>query len=379
MNDTPAFSLVGTRQHRFHPASTPYVIAEIGSNHDQDLGKAKALIHMAAECGADAVKFQSLNLHKQYAPEAKIPAMTALFDQIALDETWYTTLAETAHQAGVDFCSAPTYMEALPLLEAVNVPFYKVASPQLRTFPSLLKRVALLGKPMVLSVGYCSQAHIDAAMGICQAAGNTHVVLLHCVSEYPTDYAKVNLRCMNALGERYGCLIGVSDHTPGIEIPVAAVARGAVVIEKHVTFSRQLPGPDHFFALEPQELKAMVQAVHHTHAALGVPEKIVTTHEAQFSQQLLVRWHANTAIPAGTRLTADHLTWLRGSAGISDEYADQLGHLRTTQPLAEGEAITWDAVTRDFVGTPPEPAYPALASQTPSTVAPPTHREESHV
>ncbi len=153
--------------------SSPYIIAEIGSNHNQDMGLAKELIHISAECGADAVKFQSLNLSQQYAQEAQDGNLKNLFKQIELDEAWYPILADEARKAGVAFCSAPTYPGALRLLEEVNIPFYKLGSPQIKTFPSLIKQVAALQKPVVLSVGYCNYAEIERAVEICNLVDMT--------------------------------------------------------------------------------------------------------------------------------------------------------------------------------------------------------------
>ncbi len=323
---------------RNHP---PYVIAEIGSNHNQDLGLAKEMIHVAAGCGADAVKFQSLNINKMYAKAAQTPELKELYKKINLDETWYTALAEEAKKARVDFSSAPTYLESLPLLEAVDVAFYKVASPQIRTFPSLLKQVAQLGRPIVMSVGYCGYEQIDLAFRICGAAGNDQVVLLHTVSEYPTAYEKVNLNCIPSFARRYDCLTGLSDHTPGIEIPSAAIALGGVMIEKHMTLDRNQQGPDHHFALEPAEFKAMVEAAHHVYQAMGTGVKTVTDHENKIAQMFLVRWHAKEAIQPGELITEEKICWLRSAEGISDEHIELLGTLRATQEIAAGSPILW--------------------------------------
>jgi sialic acid synthase SpsE len=323
---------------------SPYVIAEIGSNHNQDLSLAKELIHIAAECGADAVKFQSLNLNKQYAKPCRTPDKQALFKQIELNECWYSTLADESAKVGLVFSSSPTYLESLPLLEAVKVPFYKLASPQVRTFPTLIRRVAALGKPIIMSVGYCSLEMIDRAISICKNESNEQIVLLHTVSEYPTAFEKVNLQCMQTYAQRYDCSVGLSDHTPGIELPAASIAMGGVIVEKHLTVDRTMPGPDHHFALEPNEFKAMCKAVRNVALAMGNGERKITAHEDSFAQTIIVRWHAKETILPGESITTDKVLYLRSDEGISDENENLLGKLTASRRILSGEPITWQDV-----------------------------------
>lgn len=336
----------GIKRKYIEAGSKPYVIAEIGSNHNQDFELACKLIEISAECGADAVKFQSLNLNKQYASVVQTKELSELFSQIKLEEAWYKELANKANSVGVDFFSAPTYLESIELLERVGVPYYKVASPQLRTFPSLIKRVAKLGKPLLISVGYCTYAQIEYGVNLCLEQGNDQFLLLHCVSEYPTEFGKVNLNSMNTFSKMFDCMVGVSDHTPGYEVPCAAVALGAVVIEKHITLDRSLPGPDHNFAMEPREFREMVCAVHNVHQALGLSKKVVTCHESSFAQKILVRWYANTDIAKGDIIDARQIRWLRSNEGISDEHCSSLGHIRAKRAIAQNMPINWADVEK---------------------------------
>lgn len=324
--------------------NVPYVIAEIGSNHNQDFELAKQLIHVSAQCGADAVKFQSLNLKKQYHISKRDIKQKELFKQIELQESWYPLLAVEAEKAGVSFCSAPTYLESLPLLEAVQVPFYKIGSPQIKTFPSIIKKVAALGKPVILSVGYCNYAEIERAVAICESVGNKQILLLHCVSEYPTRFEQVNLKTIQTLQNMFGYLVGLSDHTPGHEVPCAAVALGAVMVEKHITLDRNMKGPDHAFALEPDEFKAMVSAVKNVYLALGSSRKQVTRHENNFSRELVVRWIAKRNIRAGELITEKNIIWLRADEGITDDSYQLLGTLRASSDIAKGLPVTWSSV-----------------------------------
>ncbi len=320
------------------------MIAEIGSNHNQDIELAKELIHLAAESGADAVKFQSLNLEKQYNNFESNSELKALFEKIKLDETWYPILAEEARKANVDFFSAPTYLEAISLLEEVDVPLYKIASPQIRTFPTLIRKVAQLGKPLIISVGYCNYSQIENAINICLEENNDQIVLLHCVSEYPTQFEKVNLRTMDTLSKMFDSLVGLSDHTMGYEIPAAAVALGATVIEKHFTISRSMDGPDHFFALEPKEFKQLVEATKNVYKAMGSSRKVVTSHERKFAEQILVRWIAKNDIEPNDVISDKNIMWLRSTEGISDEHYQLLGNIQATRRITKGSPIKWEDI-----------------------------------
>ncbi|MEI7474094.1 MAG: N-acetylneuraminate synthase family protein [bacterium] len=328
-------------------SSEPYFIAEIGSNHNQDLGIAKELIHISADCGANAVKFQSLNLERQYSQSAQTEDLKKLFQKIKLDENWYTELAEEAKKAKVDFCSAPTYIESIELLEQVNIPFYKLASPQIRTFPTLINKVSALQKPILLSVGYCNYSLIERAIEICKAQGNENIILLHCVSEYPTKFEKVNLKVLNTLSNMFDSLVGISDHSEGIEVPVASVALGAKVIEKHITLSRTMDGPDHYFALEPQEFKAMVSASKNVFKSIGAPNKQVTAQEKTFANEILVRWYAKENIHKGELITDEKISFLRGTNAISDEHFDLLGNIRAKSDIKKSAPILWQNIVKD--------------------------------
>lgn len=249
-----------------HPA---YIIAEIGSNHDQDKARALEMIARAADCGVDAVKFQSLKFDRIYLPEHETAEFRDWFAQIELPEDWYEDLAKAAQAAGVDFLSAPCYPQSVSLLEAVGVPAYKLGSPQVQGDTRVIRAAAKCHKPMIMSVGYCHEADIRRALDLCAAEGNTDTVLLHCVSKYPTDFSESNLAFMTTLGETFARPVGFSDHTPGGHLAVAAVARGACVVEKHVTDDRDRKGPDHNFALTFEEFSRMVREIRDLEAALG--------------------------------------------------------------------------------------------------------------
>jgi len=249
-----------------HPA---YIIAEIGSNHDQDKGRALDMIRKAAACGVDAVKFQSLKFDEIYQPEHETAAFRDWFAAIQLPEEWYADLASAAKDAGVDFLSAPCYPASVPLLDAVDVPAYKLGSPQVQGDSRVTRAAAACGKPMIMSVGYCYEADIQRALDWCAAEGNYDTVLLHCVSKYPTNFSESNLAFMQTLAKTFDRPVGFSDHTPGGHLAVAAVALGACVVEKHVTDDRARKGPDHNFALTFEEFARMVREIRELEAAMG--------------------------------------------------------------------------------------------------------------
>lgn len=249
-----------------HPA---YIIAEIGSNHDQDKSRALDMIAQAADCGVDAVKFQSLKFDEIYLPEHETEQFRDWFAAIELPEEWYADLAAAAEKAGVDFLSAPCYPASVGLLEAVNVPAYKLGSPQVQGDSRVIRASAACGKPMIMSVGYCYEEDVQRALDLCAGEGNTDTVLLHCVSKYPTNFSESNLAFMQTLAKTFNRPVGFSDHTPGGHLAVAAVALGACVVEKHVTDDRGRKGPDHNFALTFDEFARMVREIRDLEAAMG--------------------------------------------------------------------------------------------------------------
>ncbi|WP_341501708.1 N-acetylneuraminate synthase family protein [Gallaecimonas sp. GXIMD4217] len=324
-----------------HPA---YIIAEIGSNHNQSLARAKELIEMAKEAGADAAKFQSLRYDKLYR-DANAPAgIQALFRQIELTEQWHLELAEHCRRLDIDFFSAPTYPEAVDWLQKAGAEVIKVASPQFGLYPEVLDAAINTGKPLIMSAGLSGYGEIEEVLRHCQRREARDLVLLHCVSQYPTPPANGNLRVIQTLRQAYGCLTGYSDHTLGIHFPIAAVALGACVIEKHFTPDRNLPGPDHHFAIEPQEFKAMVQGIRDIEVGLGDGIKApLSDWERQHRENITMKLVVDKAVPAGAAITAKALTFRRGDGGIPRhqlELATQF-RLKKDRQLEAGDLVQW--------------------------------------
>jgi sialic acid synthase SpsE len=301
------------------PGHPTLVIAEIGNNHDGSVRLAEKLIEAAAEAGADAVKFQT------HIADAEMLASTPTpphFDEprftftqrmeLSLDD--HRRLKAFAEERGLVFFSSPFSVEAAELLEEVGVPLYKIASGEV-TNPPLLDAVAATGKPVLLSSGMSGLAELEQALATLRAGGGD-VILLQCTSRYPCPPEDVNLRAMTTIGERFDALVGLSDHTPDVYTSVAAVALGAVCIEKHFTLSRRLYGPDHHASLEPQDLRRLVDGIRQVEAALGTGEKTrdpdLDPVRATFEKSVVTR----IAIRSGQRIGVEMLTTKRPGTGI---------------------------------------------------------------
>jgi N,N'-diacetyllegionaminate synthase len=261
-----------------------FIIAEVGSNYGGRYVLAERFVTRAAEIKANAVKFQSYLLSKLLAPKVKTvdglvdnPALK-IFPGDGLPEEWHETLKQTADKAGIEFMTTPFYLEMVPLLEEIGVKTYKIASGDI-TFLPLLKAIGETKKNVILSTGASSLAEVDKALNILKQAGAANISLLHCVSIYPPKWDEINLKAMVTLKEHFGLNVGISDHSPGMLIPIAAVALGATVIEKHVTFHRELPGPDHPFAMTFEEFGEMVEQVRLLEKALGSGTKEPSAEE----------------------------------------------------------------------------------------------------
>jgi N-acetylneuraminate synthase len=336
-------------------AST-YVIAEAGSNHDRKLAQALKLIDVAVEAGADAVKFQTYSAEELYS--RRTPTMSylkkekltkdgesvwQLIKRIEMPREWHTELAAYCREKRVHFLSTPFDLKAVDQLEAVDCPAYKIASYEVLHLP-LLKRVAETRKPVILSTGMASLGDIETALETLQTHGATQVVLLHCAINYPPRFEDVNLRAMTTMRQAFQRPVGFSDHTTGITVDIAAVALGATVIEKHYTLDRKLPGPDHAFAIEPDELRAMVKGIRECEAALGSAIKGRTAAEEEMYRLGRRSLVAATAIRKGTRITADMIAVKRPGFGIPTTMMDVVLGRTAQRDIEEDEILAWEMV-----------------------------------
>ena len=334
-----------------HPC---YVIAEAGSNHNRDLDTARRLIDAAVLAGADAVKFQTYSGRSLYSTRTpSFDYLAGLSDQsphellesLALPRDWQSILAEHCRGQGVEFLSSPFDVEAVEQLDAIGVPAFKIASFELVDLP-FLREVGKRGKPVILSTGMATLGEIEEAMAAATDGGATEIVLLQCASLYPAPPHIVNLRAMATMKAAFGVPVGLSDHTLGIHVAVASVAAGCNMIEKHYTLDRSHPGPDHGFAIEPDELTALVRQLRDVEAALGDGRKNGPTPEESVEMYTKARRSlvAAVSIPAGTRITRDMLTVKRPGHGIKPKFLEVVVGRTAAVDIDEDEIVTWEMV-----------------------------------
>lgn len=311
-----------------------FIIAEAGINHNGDIGLAKKLIDVAREAGADAVKFQTFKTEEVVSKEAKkadyqkvtTGAEESQFDMIKkleLAENDFEELFARAQGKGIIFLSSPFDKGSVDLLDELGVPAFKVASGEITNYP-LLRHVARKKKPIILSTGMSTLEEIGEALEVIRGEGAEEIVLLHCISCYPAKIEDMNLKAMETLRHAFKLPVGLSDHTLGITIPIAAVALGACVIEKHFTLDKNLPGPDHKASLEPDELKQMVKAIRDVEKALGNGIRKPTVEEEEIKKIVRRSIIARVNIPEGTVITEEMLGVKRPGNGIEPKY---LGHI----------------------------------------------------
>jgi N,N'-diacetyllegionaminate synthase len=320
------------------------VVAEIGVNHNGDPDLGRRLIEAAAEAGADAVKlqtFRAADVVSPSAPKAAYQVATVgasesqleMLERLELDWDAHVALKHAAQERGLLFLSTPFDAGSLDLLVRLGVDGLKIASPDLVNF-LLLDAAAPLGLPLVVSTGMATLDEVERGVARLVAGGAEDIVVLHCTSEYPAPVAEANLRAIPALSERLGRPVGYSDHTEGIDASLAAVALGAVLVERHFTLDRSLPGPDHRASLEPPELAALVTAVRRVEAALGDGVKRPTPAERGNTQVVRRSLAAARDLESGTLLDRGMLTALRPATGISAADVDAVVGRRLVRPVA---------------------------------------------
>jgi N,N'-diacetyllegionaminate synthase len=329
-----------------------FIIAEAGVNHNGSIDIAMRLIDAAKASGADAVKFQTFradllatrSAHKAPYQERTTPNAESQFEmlqRLELDAATHQRLIDHCRQVGIQFLSSPFDAESADLLATMDVPLFKVPSGEITNLP-FLQHLARKGRPLILSTGMSTLEEVKEAVNALEAAGVSKLTLLHCVTEYPAPYADVNLRAMQTLKSTFGLPVGYSDHTPGIEISIAAAALGAEVIEKHFTLDRSLPGPDHAASLEPAELRQMVAAIRHVEVALGTGIKSPATcevHNISVARKSIV---AARALPAGHRLVTEDLDIKRPGNGLAPKLLPDLIGRTLREAVAKDELISWN-------------------------------------
>jgi len=342
---TPTFSIQNF--------SKPYVIAEIGSNHNGDMELAKKIIDAAVEAGAHAVKFQSwtpesLIAKEEYEantvytddPKKHWGSLREMVEEYYLRADQHKELKEYCKSKGVDFCSTPFSEEEADLLMELDVPFFKVASMDINNL-RLLKYLAKTGKPIILSTGMATMGEIEQAVQVVEEAGNKQIVLLHCVSVYPPEMETINLRNITTLQQAFGYPVGFSDHTIGSAIPLASVALGACLIEKHFTIDKDLPGWDHMISADPEEMSVITGESENIVAAMGSARRLISKAEKKKMPKMRRSIVTSRELKKGTTIREEDLLFKRPGTGIEPDKEQIVVGRKVNHDLPADAVLRW--------------------------------------
>lgn len=332
----------------------PYVIAEIGANHNGDMNLARKMIDSAKSCGCDAVKFQSwtpesliakeeYDRNQQYndSPKKHFGSLRDMVEKYYLREDQHWELKRYCNNIGIEFCSSSFSKEEANLLEELKVPFYKIASMDINNL-SFLAHVARKQKPILLSTGMATLAEIENAIRTIEAEGNSQIILLHCIAIYPPAYEDINLNNIPMLRQAFGYPVGFSDHTIGISIPLASVALGSCVIEKHFTLDKDMPGWDHAVSANPDEMKVIVEESRNIIKALGSFHRTVSQAEEEKKLKFRRSIVASAHLKKGHEITSNDLAFKRPGIGIPPDRSDYVIGRKLNKDKKSDELIMWD-------------------------------------
>lgn len=335
-------------------ASPVFIVAELSANHNQDYGRAVELIHAAKEAGADAVKLQTYTADTITidcnAPCFQIKEGTIwdgttlykLYQQAYTPWEWQPKLKEEANKLGMECFSSPFDFTSVDFLEEMEVPAYKIASYEINDIP-LIRKIAKLHKPVIFATGIAYPEDIKRALLVCREEGNEDIILLKCVSSYPTPYEAVNLNVIPTLAQTYDCLVGISDHTMGTIVSAGSIALGVKMVEKHFTLSRADGGPDSAFSMEPEEFAQMVKDIRIMEKALGSSEYQLTDTqklEHNGSRSLFVV----KDIAAGETLTPENIRSIRPGTGLHTMYYEEILGKKAKMALKKGTPLRWELI-----------------------------------
>ena len=325
-----------------------YIIAEAGVNHNGSFELACKLVDAAKAAGADCVKFQTFkakNLVSKNAAKADYQKETTgdgsqedMLKKLELSYDEFIELKKYCDRVGISFLSTPFDFESIDFLNSIDMPFWKIPSGEVTNYPYLVA-LAKTKKPVIMSTGMCSMDEIRAAIKVLKDNGSDDIKLLHCNTEYPTPFEDVNLAAMQSMRDAFGLEVGYSDHTKGIEVPIAAVAMGATIIEKHFTLDRNMEGPDHKASLEPDELEEMVSSIRHIEDALGSGNKVPSPSETNNKAVARKSIVAKCRIKAGDILSEDNITVKRPGTGISPMKWPEIIGTKAIRDFDEDEII----------------------------------------
>jgi pseudaminic acid synthase len=333
-----------------------FIVAELSANHRQDLSIAIESLKAMKEAGADAVKLQTympdtitIDCDNEYfqIKHGTIWDGKSLYDLYKEAYTpweWHPILKKAAEEFGLVFFSTPFDRTAVDFLETMNVPAYKIASLEIADIP-LIEYIASKGKPVIISTGVATLSDIAEAIEACKRAGNEQVIILKCTTEYPTPLEEVNIRTIPNMMETFNKVIGLSDHTLGISVPIAAVSLGACMVEKHFILSRNLGGPDAAFSLDPQEFSSMVKSIREVEKALGKVSYDLakqTLKNREFCRSLFVV----KDVKAGETLTLEKVRSIRPSYGLEPKYLNSILGQKARQDIKRGTPLTWQLIEK---------------------------------
>lgn len=328
------------------------IIAEAGVNHNGSLDIAKRLVDEAADAGVDIVKFQTFKAEKLVSKSAKQAeyqqrnmgktddSQYSMLKKLELSPLQHEELIDYCREKGIRFFSTAFDMDSIEYLHSLNLGLWKIPSGEITNYP-YLRKIAQYGEPVILSTGICELSDIEAAIQVLLSYGlqKKQITVLHCNTEYPTPMRDVNLKAMLEIERKFGVAVGYSDHTEGIEVPIAAVALGATVIEKHFTLDKNMNGPDHKASLEPQDLRAMVKAIRNIEQALGSGHKVISASERKNIEVARKSIVAACPIRKGDLLTDENLTVMRPGNGISPMRWEEVIGTYATRNYQEEEPI----------------------------------------
>ncbi len=330
------------------------IVAEISGNHNGDYNRAVEIIHAAHEAGADAIKLQTYTADTITIDCDKPWFMTPgdglwagrtlhnLYEEAYTPWEWHEGLMNEARKLGMEAFSSPFDPTSVDYLENLNVPAYKIASFEINDIP-LIRKIAGLHKPIIFATGIAYEEDIQLALDTCKEEGNEDVILLKCVSAYPTPYNLVNLRMIPTLAGKFDCVVGLSDHTPGSVIPTGSVPFGVKMIEKHLTLDRSAGGVDDAFSMEPAEFTEMVRNVRIMEEALGSSEYKLTDKQAKersLSRSLFIV----KDVKAGEELTAENVRSIRPGNGMHTKHYEEVLGKRAAKDIEKGTPLSWDLI-----------------------------------
>ncbi len=332
-----------------------YCIAEIGGNFDGSLDKAKKLIYAAKESGADCAKFQTFTA-PTIVSEGGFSKMTLrgvhgswgrtvseVFADVELPLEWHQKLAEFCHDVGIDFSTSPYYKEAVDLCADMKLPFIKIGSGEI-TWLDMIEYIAEKGIPIMLATGDATLSEIDEAVRVVQKTGNRNLVLMQCITNYPSKIDSANVNVLKTYQKAFGCLTGYSDHSQGHVVALASVVLGARVIEKHFTLNKNDKGPDHPHSMEPEEFKFMVNAIREVERAMGSPHKEVVEEEKETVYVQRRGIYAKRDIKKGQVITEQDIDVLRPALGIPPKFMSTIIGKTVNKDIVARDPIYWEDI-----------------------------------